>query len=188
MRIIQVAIVIYAVLVCVCASPQIAPKSQATNTTGPTPLILEKNEGERRVWKMAPGNPLFILKVDPKNGGSSHLVLGTEDLKPGDKIPAHRHPGSDEILLLQSGTASVLLGATTKEVHGGTTVFIPANTWISVANVGNDNVSLTFIFSAPGFEEFMRDSSVREGEKIIPPSKEEMEANVKKHSHAVIYQ
>src|SRR5438270_2252405 len=33
------------------------------------------------------------------------------------------------------------------------------------ANVGNDNVSLTFIFSAPGFEEFMRDSSVREGEK-----------------------
>ena len=176
------------VLVCVCATAQTAPKSQATNVTGATPLIIQKNEGERRVWKMAPGNPLFILKVDPKNGGSSHLVLGTEDLKPGDKIPAHRHPGADEILLLQSGTASVRLGDTMKEVHGGTTVFIPADTWISVANVGNDNVSLTFIFSAPGFEEFMRDSSVREGEKIIPLSKEEMEENVKKHSHAVIYQ
>src|ERR1700741_4371856 len=56
----------------------------------PTPLILEKNEGERRVWRPVEGlegqPSLFILKVDPHNGGSSHLVFGTEDLQPGGQI------------------------------------------------------------------------------------------------------
>ena len=44
----------------------------------------------------------FILKVDPQNGGSSHLVFVTEDLPPGGKIETHRHPGSDEILFLKT--------------------------------------------------------------------------------------
>ena len=74
---------------------------QPTNAAKPTPLILEKNEGERRVWRPVEGftgPPMegFVLKIDPKNGGSSHLVFGTEDLEPGGKIDMHRHPGSDE--------------------------------------------------------------------------------------------
>ena len=80
---------------------------QPANAAKPTPLILEKNEGERRVWRPIEGlegqpSP-FTLKVDPHNGGSSHLVFGTEDLPPGEKIETHRHPGSDEILFLQNG-------------------------------------------------------------------------------------
>jgi oxalate decarboxylase/phosphoglucose isomerase-like protein (cupin superfamily) len=31
--------------------------------------------------------------------------FGTEDLPPGGKIDAHRHPGSDEILFFQNGRA-----------------------------------------------------------------------------------
>ena len=73
-------------------------------------------------------------------------------------------------------------------VHGGATVFIPANTWISVSNIGSNVISLVFVFSAPGFEEFMRDTSVREGEKNVPLSKSEDEKIQRKHSHAVIYQ
>jgi quercetin dioxygenase-like cupin family protein len=157
-----------------------------------TPLILEKDEGERRVTRGWPGHPspgaTFFLKVDPKSGGSSHLVFGTGDLAPGEKIDAHRHPGADEILFLQTGTAEVHLGNSTRVVHGGATVFIPANTWISVSNIGSDVISLAFVFSAPGFEEFMRDASVREGEKNVPLSKSEDEEIQKKHSHAVIYQ
>jgi quercetin dioxygenase-like cupin family protein len=44
----------------------------------------------------------------------------------------HRHPGADKILFLQNGTARVTLADSSKEVHGGATVFIPANTWISM--------------------------------------------------------
>jgi len=166
--------------------------NQPTNAAKPTPLILEKNEGERRQWRVVDGfvgqTPLnFILKIDPQNGGSSHLVFGTEDLEPGGKIELHRHPGSDEILFFQNGTAKVTIGELSREVHGGATVFIPANTWISATNIGNEVIHFVFIFSAPGFEDFMRAESVREGERNIPLSKAEDEEIMRKHSHAVIY-
>jgi len=181
-----------AVLVCGYATAPPAAVPQATTATKTTPLILEKNEGERRVWRGYPGRPeagqAFILKVDPKNGGSSRLVLGTEDLPPGEQIEPHKHPGADEILFLQTGTARVQLGDSVREVHGGSTVFIPAGTRISVSNVGKDAISLAFIFSAPGFEEFMRAESVREGEKNVPLSKAEDDEIQRKHAHAVIYE
>jgi quercetin dioxygenase-like cupin family protein len=166
-------------------------KSQTANVTASTPLILEKNEGERRVVRGWPGHPTpgesFILKVDPKNGGSSHLVFFTADLAPGGAIHAHRHPGSDEILFLQTGTARVHLGDSVRMVHAGATVFIPANTWISVDNIGNDGISLVSVFSTPGFEDFMRAGSVREGEKSVPLSKDENDQIEKLHLGDVIY-
>ena len=171
--------------------PTGAPSVTSNRPSKVTPLILEKNEGERRVWRPIEGleeqpGP-FILKVDRRNGGSSHLVFGTEDLAPGEKIERHRHPGSDEILLLQSGSARVSLGDMVRDVHSGTTVFIPANTWIAVTNIGTDAMSLVFVFSAPGFEDFMRAESVPEGQKVTPLSKAEDAEIMKEHAHAVIY-
>ena len=123
-----------------------APAPQSTGAARSTPLILEKNEGERRVVRGWPGHPEpgegFILKVDPRNGGSSRLVFLTSDLASGKEIEAHRHPEADEILFLQTGTARVHLGDSVRVVHAGATVFIPANTWISVDNIGNDAISL----------------------------------------------
>ena len=163
----------------------------SADTAKPTPLILEKNEGERRVWRAVEGlgeTPMhFILKIDPRNGGSSHLVFGTEDMAPGGKIEMHRHPGSDELLFLENGTAMVSLAGSSREVHGGVTVFIPANTWISVTNIGNEVIHFVFIFSAPGFEQFMRAESVREGDRNISLSKAEDEEIMRKHANAVIY-
>jgi quercetin dioxygenase-like cupin family protein len=190
-RITRFAIAVCVVLFCIGATAPIGTEPQPPNGGKATPLILEKNEGERRVWRPVEGltgEPgLVILKVDPHNGGSSHLVFGTEDLPPGGKIAAHRHPGSDEILFFQNGRARVSLGDTVREVHGGATVFIPANTWISVTNIGTDAISAIFVFSAPGFEEFMRAESVSEGDKLIPLSKAQDSEILKEHTHAVIY-
>ncbi len=172
-------------------SSAVAPSYLQAQSPKATPLILEKNEGERRVWRPIEGLDsklsLFTLKVDPRNGRSSHLVLGTEDLPPGGKIDAHRHPGSDEILFLQNGSAKINLDDQAREVHAGATVFIPAGTWISAVNTGKEPIHMVFIFSAPGFEEFMRAESVREGEKAVPLTKAEDAAIVGKHAHAVIY-
>ena len=180
-----------AVLLCVCASAPRAQRSQAANATRAVPVILEKAEGERRVVRGWPGHPdpgeSFILKVDPKNGGSSHLVFLTASLAPGKEIAAHRHPDADEILFLQTGTARVNLGDSVRDVHAGATVFIPANTWITVSNIGRDVIGVVSVFSAPGFEEFMRAGSVREGEKNVPLSPAEDQEIQKKHSHSVIY-
>src|SRR5215467_2815174 len=182
------------ILFCLTVFSSAHQSPASADTAKPTPLILEKDEGERRVWRPIEGvegwlgQPApFILKVDPQNGASSHLVFVTEDLPPGGKIETHRHPGSDEILFLQNGTAKVSLGDAVREVHGGATVFIPANTWVSVNNIGSDPISLIAIFSAPGFEEYMRAESVREGEKVVPLSKVEDEEIMRRHAHAVIY-
>ena len=191
MRAMPVMLCVCAVLMCGCAATPSTPKLQTANVTASTPLILEKNEGERRFVRGWPGHPdpgeSFILKVDPKNGGSSHLVFMTADIAPGGAIHAHRHPNADEILYLQTGTARVHLGDSVRDVHAGATVFIPANTWISVDNIGSDGVSMIAIFSAPGFEEFMREGSVREGEKNVPLTDAENDQIEKMHSHDVIY-
>ncbi|HKV04105.1 MAG TPA: cupin domain-containing protein [Candidatus Acidoferrales bacterium] len=193
MRSISLLVVVGALLA--CGSAAAPPRSVAPTATAnkPTPLILEKLEGERRVWREIVGVPgsadpsHFILKVDPRNGGSSHLVFGTEDLGPGDNIEEHRHPGADEIVFLQNGTARASVGGETREVHGGATVFIPANTLISLNNTGKETIHLVFVFSAPGFEEFMRAESVREGEKNTPLTKAEDAAIMKRHARAVVY-
>jgi quercetin dioxygenase-like cupin family protein len=173
------------------SAPVPGPAPQSTKANDETPLILEKNEGERRVMRGYPGNPgpgrTFILKVDPKNGGSRQLVLIEADGQPGQGIHAHRHPESDEILYFLSGTGRVHLGDAVRIVHAGATVFIPANTWISVDNTGGDVMSTIAIFSAPGFEEFVRAVSVREGEKNVPMTKAENDAVERKYEHAVTY-
>jgi quercetin dioxygenase-like cupin family protein len=150
--------------------------AQSGTSVGPTPLILEKEEGEQRVRRpreIPVPTGAFNIKVDRFNGGSNNLVLGTEIIAPGGAIPRHKHLGQDEILLIQTGTAYVWLGEKQREVHRGAVVFIPAETWISVKNSGNEDVSLTFIFSAPGFETYLRCTSVPEGEKANPMTSEE---------------
>jgi quercetin dioxygenase-like cupin family protein len=194
MRIVHVALAVCVVAAVSSASSPAATKGPTTDASKVAPLILEKDEGEKRVWRPVeglegqPGPGLFILKVDPQNGGSSHLVFGTEDLPPGGKIDRHRHPGSDEIIFLQNGRATVSLGDRVKEVHGGATIFIPANTWIAVTNIGTDAINAVFIFSAPGFEDFMRAESALESQKLIPLSKAEDAEIMKRHAHAVIYE
>jgi quercetin dioxygenase-like cupin family protein len=182
---------IFAVWLCsFAAGPRNVPAETSANTT-PSPLILEKPEGERRVRRFS-GNKMgttpFILKVDPKNGASQHSVLFTEDLAPGASIPRHKHPGAEEIVILQTGTSRVHLGDIVKDVGAGATVFIPPGTWISVDNIGREPVSLIAIFSEPGYEEYMRAISVREGEDNSPLSKDELNAIRKQHPHSVIYE
>ena len=191
MRIISVITMACALAACSSAAAQSAATPAAADSVKATPLILEKNEGERRVTRGWPGHPApgetFTLKVDPKNGNSSHLVFLTAHLAPGKEIPAHRHPEADEILFLQNGTARVHLGDAVRVVHAGATVFIPANTWISIQNIGKVAIDVAAVFSAPGFEDFMRECSVREGEKNVPMTEAENEAAEKRHQHAVIY-
>ena len=144
------------------------------------PLLLEKNEGELRTRRIhtdntAPASSQFMLKVSPKNNASQHLVAGTEDLAPGAAITKHRHLVQDEIVLIHSGKAHVWLGDQERDLHAGGLVFIPANTWISLKNIGAEPVSLTFIFSAPGFEDTMRCNSVPGSEPPTTITSEQQE-------------
>ena len=155
-------------------------QSAGARSAGATarPLMLDSDEGELRTRRIhadgsSPASPQFILKVSPKNNGSQHLVAGSEVLAPGAILPKHRHLVQDEILLIQGGTAHVWLGDQERDLHAGGLVFIPANTWISGKNIGATPIALTFVFSAPGFEETMRCNSVPAGETPTPITPEQ---------------
>ena len=195
MRTALTTVTICAVLAGVARSAPPATPSEPMSTGGATPLVLETQEGERRAWRPIEGavdwnaaHPVpFIFKVDRHNGGSSRLVFLTEDIGVGGKIDRHRHPGADEIVFLQNGHARVSLGDKVREVHAGATIFMPANTFIEVTNIGSEAIHAVFVFSAPGFEAFMRAESVPEGQKITPLTKAEDAQIMKEHAHAVIY-
>ncbi len=74
-----------------------------------------------------------------------------------------------------------------REVGAAATVFIPDDTWISLEVIEAEPVSLIAIFPEPGFEEYMRAISVREGQLNTPISKPELDAFRSQHSHAVNY-
>ena len=163
------------VAVCVVQTRSAQSSSATTSQAAPKPLLLEKNEGERRTWREPPPGD-FILKVSPMNNGSQHLVMGIEDITPGDEFPTHKHLGQDEILYIEKGAVHVHLGDQQRDLHAGGTVFIPAYTWVSVKNAGTATVSVVFVFSAPGFENYMRCDSVLPNEKVTPLSPQEQKA------------
>jgi mannose-6-phosphate isomerase-like protein (cupin superfamily) len=158
-------------------------------------LVLQAGEGERRVRRYANFRPdgtkgefpPFIMKVDPLNGGSKDLVMGSEDIPPGGSIPLHKHVHCDEILFIHRGEALATLNGHATPVRTGGTVFIPSGVWITFKNTGQEPLSLVFIFSKPGFEQYLREGSVREGENVIPFSPEELTALRRKNEWHTVY-
>lgn len=177
------AVILIAVCLCRAQSAKSAPVLAPIGSA--KPLLLEENEGELRVRRAVSGAPSqssahssaavpFILKVSPKNNGSERLVLVTEEILPGAGISKHKHLEQDEILLIESGTAHVWLGDQERDLHAGGLVFIPSSTWIRLKNIGTESVSLVGIFSAPGFEDFLRCRSVPANEEVTSITREEI--------------
>jgi hypothetical protein len=79
-----------------------APVAIRNSASHPVPLILNAGEGERRVRRVY-GGATAIIKVDRQNGGAPELVMGSEELPPGQAIAAHQHPGADEIVFVHRG-------------------------------------------------------------------------------------
>jgi quercetin dioxygenase-like cupin family protein len=136
-----------------------------------TGLLLQADEGERMVRRW--GLPMTI-KVDPRNGGSQHLVVGTEDLPPGKVITVHKHPHADEVVLLLQGTGVATLGAQRRAVTPGALLFIPQGEWVGLENTGQETIRVVFIFSARGFDTYLRATSVPEGQQVTPLSPREL--------------
>lgn len=160
-----------------CFGQNTPGQTSSVAATSARPLLLENDEGELRIRRPRPQpSPAsqFMLKVDPKTNGSKQMVVGTEQIAPGASIPVHKHPMEDEIVLIHSGTAHVLLGEQERNLHAGGLVFIPANTWIGLKNISSEPLNITFIFSSPGFEEFQRCISIPAGEPTTPMTEEDL--------------
>jgi len=156
-------------------------------------LILDVSEGERRLHRPPPGGlsnltAPFILKVDRRNGGAPEFVMLTEDIPPGQGIPPHRHPHSDEIIFIHGGTGLASLAGRQATVTTGATIYMPRNTVVGLRNTGTEPLKIVAIFSQPGYEEYLREISVPEGQTPEPLSVEEISAIRARHANSAVYE
>jgi mannose-6-phosphate isomerase-like protein (cupin superfamily) len=157
--------------------------SKATqSSTAPYPLILQEADGERRLRRASavnPGQPPrkagvpFTIKVDERNGNAQDFFALTETMPPGSVIQFHMHHNSEEILILEEGGATVTVGDKRAVAGPHSVVFIPRETWVSVAFTGTQPVHLYGLFSRQGFEQLLRAGSVPEGQPVTPISADE---------------
>lgn len=164
-----------------------------TDAASSTPLVLDAATGERRIRRTAglsAGNLTapFIIKIDRRSGGAPDLVMGTEDIPPGQGIAAHRHRNADEILFIHRGSGVVELGDQTRTVREGATIYIPKDVRITLRNTGSEPLSIVFVFSKPGFEAYLRETSVPEGQPAPPLSDAERAAIRVRHESHTVYE
>lgn len=159
---------------------------QTTNskpaTKQPTPTVFQADEGDR--WMLLGVKPL-IFKVDPITTGSDTLVVGTEEMPPGNKIPTHKHLYEDEVIFVHKGTVRVTLAGRQYDAGTGATVFIPHGNWIGVENASSEPAMILFFFNKPAFEQCLRAVSSRLGEKFTMPPPDKMKA-VEQQCHQVM--
>ena len=155
-------------------------------TAARTPLILATGEGERRIRRVM-GGALAIIKVDRRNGGSPALMMGYEEIPPGQAIQAHRHPAMDEIVFVHRGTGAAELDDRTASVGPGATIYIPQATRVTLRNTGTEPLAIAYFFSEPGYEEYLRDTSVREGEAAPVLSGPELAQIRERHRAHIVF-
>ena len=178
---------------CRPVSPRAVEAPHGTSGVPPMPLVLAAEEGERRVRRLRSSAPAaltapFILKVDGRNGGSMDLVMGTEDIPPGQAIAAHRHLVADEIIFVHQGTGVVSLDERETAVGPGATIYIPKVVRVALRNTGAGPLSIAFVFSKPGFEAYLRETSVPEGQRVVPLSDAERTAIRARHAGHTRYE
>jgi len=166
----------------------VAPKSESTDSKAapkkPTPTVFQADEGDR--WMLLGDKPL-IFKVDPVSTGSDALVVGTEEMPPGNRIPAHKHLYEDEVIFVHEGTVRVTLAGRQYDAGTGAAVFIPHGNWIGVENNSSEAAMILFFFNKPAFEQCLRAMSSRPGEKFVMPPADKMKA-VREECHEVMEQ
>jgi mannose-6-phosphate isomerase-like protein (cupin superfamily) len=171
-------------------APGVAPMPTTGNAASlheSIPLILSADQGERLVRRTLGGAPL-IIKVDRKTAGAPQFVMAYEALPPGTAIPPHRHPGADEIIFVHSGTGVAELGDKSSAVAAGSTIYIPRLTRITLRNTGKEPLVIVALFDQPGFEDLLRETSVPEGQPVVPLTSAELSAIRARHQSHVIYE
>jgi hypothetical protein len=83
-------------------------------------------------------NSALAFVIDPGDDSGAcvrDLSLIFERIAPGDRIPLHRHP-SDEAIVIEAGAAEVTVGEDLRQVGPGTVVFIPRGVPHRTRNTG----------------------------------------------------
>jgi mannose-6-phosphate isomerase-like protein (cupin superfamily) len=187
-----VAVALISVLTLVADSGIHAQTSSVSSAPNPG-LILQKDEGERRVRRPIPGVtatlPDFIIKVDRQYGKSSSFFMAMEDIAPGRGLRRHRHPHAEEILFIHRGSGTVRLGDREAPFTTGATVWIPRDVSVELRNTGNEPITLLFLFPEPdAMSAYMRAGSVPQGQEAKAFTPEELQRHFEKARPHIVFE
>jgi quercetin dioxygenase-like cupin family protein len=93
-------------------------------------------------------NSEWSLVIDPgdERGTVRDLSLLFEHMAPGDRIPLHRHP-IDETVVLEAGRLEYELGDERRRIEAGAVVFIPRMTPHACTNPGLEPARIHAVFT-----------------------------------------
>lgn len=111
------------------------------------------------------GNDPFVVNIErvteQNNSFRSTLWTGTYmqltlmSIEPGSSIGLEIHPDTDQFLRIEQGLGRVLMGKNRENlnyqqnVRDGFAIFVPANTWHNILNVGKIPLKLYSIYAPP---------------------------------------
>jgi quercetin dioxygenase-like cupin family protein len=142
-------------------------------------IALKPHDGEELL--IGPRRAPVNIKIG-RNNGSERLAMGTEDIAPGDRIPVHKHGNEDEIIFIHAGEGTATLGESRIPVKTGAVVFVPQGVWHGLENTGTEPLTMVWIFSPSGFEQYFRDIGVKPNDKSLNLTDDEWHKVDAKHA------
>jgi quercetin dioxygenase-like cupin family protein len=88
--------------------------------------------------------------IDQRSAGSDKLVVGHTVLPPGARHEKHRHPNTDEFLVVLKGSGYIYTDADDEPSGAGDVVFTPRGHWHGFNNTSNEDVVLVWGWSGAG--------------------------------------
>jgi mannose-6-phosphate isomerase-like protein (cupin superfamily) len=107
-------------------------------------IKLEDIEGE--VFPAGRHSRILVGKDGLK---AEHFVSGHSIIFPKGNIPLHSHP-NEEIYIILSGNGVMTVGLETKNVEGTSVIYIPPNIEHSLANIGDENLTILYVYAPAG--------------------------------------
>jgi quercetin dioxygenase-like cupin family protein len=163
------------------SAPRVLSTYQAPGTSG---LVVHAGGGDHvvRRWGLK-----AAALINPDNAGSKDFVVITEQVPPDGSIPVHKHPHSEELLILTEGSGTVVIGDTRHHVTAGSTAFIPRGEWHGLENHGRSPVAVMGGFSAPGYHKYFAATSVPAGQAVVPFSPSELREVRERFSNVIVF-
>ena len=84
-----------------------------------------------------------------------HLQMTLMSIPVGGEVGLEVHPDNDQFLRLEQGKAKVVMGPAegnltfSADAEAEFAIFVPANTWHNIINVGDDELKLYSIYAPP---------------------------------------
>ena len=138
-----------------------------TDATTPQPAAVHSEQGEARWWFAA----LAVIKATAADtGGAMTIIEVTEP--PGAEAPLHVHHREDEAFWILDGSVTLYVGDSVIEASAGDYAFGPRDIPHRYT-VGPEGCRMLFICTPGGFENLVREMSVRAESRTLPPPSDE---------------